>query len=123
MECTLVSTPTTTFTPSRRCDYGGFQLVGSYLRLFSNLIVCGDRCDWGCKSVFLYYHVSVDGLAPLLGWRPIRVRVSSIYIHVTILYAIQGVLVSYRIKTKSRLQSIMQLDHCCRRSDRARAIA
>jgi hypothetical protein len=72
---------------------GGFQPVGSYLRtlLRFHRVWC-PRCDYG--RMLDYVCVSVCGPTPLLGCRPIRVRVESIYythslcniIHFTILH-------------------------------------
>jgi hypothetical protein len=72
---TPVSATAATFAPSRRCDCGGIQPVGYYLRLLlhSHRVWC-SRCD--CGDVRLC--VSVP--APLLGCQPIRVRVVSLYI-------------------------------------------
>jgi hypothetical protein len=80
LEHTTVSTPAATFAPSRRCDCGGFQPVGSYLRplLQSHRVWC-PRCD--CGRMLDYVCVSVCGPAPLLGCRPIKVRVSCVSIY------------------------------------------
>jgi hypothetical protein len=78
---TLVSAPAATFAPSRRCDCGGFQLVGSYLHLLlqSHRVWC-PCCDCGGMLD------CVCGPTPLLGCRPIRVRVVSLYIAIPYQY-------------------------------------
>jgi hypothetical protein len=91
-ESTSVSTLAAAFTPSRRCDCGGFEPVGSYLRLLlqSHRVRC-PRCDYGGMLD------CVCGSAPPLGCRTIRVMVKSL-IYVTFSYAIhQGVSHSNRI--------------------------
>jgi hypothetical protein len=64
---------------------GGFQPVGSYLRplLQSHRVWC-PRCD--CGGMLDYVCVSVCGSTPLLGCRPIRVRVSCVSIYCNPIY-------------------------------------
>jgi hypothetical protein len=80
MECTPVSTSTTTLAPSRRCDCGGFQLVVSYLQLLiqSHHLRC-SRCD--CGDVKVYVPMCMCRWA-VLGCRPIRVRVSHMFLYI-----------------------------------------
>jgi hypothetical protein len=83
MACTSVPTIAATLASSRRCDCGGvFQPVDSYLRLLlqSHHWWC-SRCDYEGILECVFLHVSVDGLAPLLGCRPIRVRVPWVSIY------------------------------------------
>jgi hypothetical protein len=86
LEHTPVSAPAATFAPLRGCDCGGdFSPSAPTFGLYSSLIVCGapvatagGMLDCVCVSV------SVCGLAPLLGCRPIMVRVESLYIYIYI---------------------------------------
>jgi hypothetical protein len=60
-ESTPVSTPAAAFAPSRRCDCGGYQPVGSYIRLLlqSHRVRC-PHCDCGgmldCVCVWVGRH-------------------------------------------------------------------
>jgi hypothetical protein len=88
LEHTPVSTPAATFAPSRRCACGGIstrRLLPSASTPVSSCVVPPLRLRGDVK---LCVCVSVCGSAPLLGCRPIRVRVESLYI-VPLLYAIQ----------------------------------
>jgi hypothetical protein len=68
--------------PRYAATAGGFQPVDSYLRLLlqCHCLRC-SRCDYGGMLECVFLHVSVDGLAPLLGCRPIRVRVPWVSIY------------------------------------------
>jgi hypothetical protein len=80
LEHTLVSTPVTTFASSRRYDCGGIstrRLLPSASTPVSSCVVPPLRLR---GNVRLCVCVSVCGPKPLLGCRPIRVRVKSIYI-------------------------------------------
>jgi hypothetical protein len=77
LEHTPVSTPVATFAPSRRCDCGGIstrRLLPSASLLVSSCVVPPLRLR---RDVRLC--VNVYGPTPLLGYRPIRVMVESIY--------------------------------------------
>jgi hypothetical protein len=79
LEHTTVSTPAATFAPSRRCDCGGIstrRLLPSASTPVSSCVVPPLRL----RGMLDYVCVSVCGPAPLLGCRPIRVRVSCVYI-------------------------------------------
>lgn len=86
LEHTTVSAPAATFAPSRRCDCGGIstrRLLPSASTPVSSCVVPPLRLR---GDVRLCVCVSVCGPAPLLGCRPIRVRVESLYILYSIYY-------------------------------------
>jgi hypothetical protein len=79
LEHTPISTPAATFAPSRRCDCEGIstrRLLPSVSTPVSSCVVPPLRLRGMLDSVC----VSVCGPAPLMGYRPIRVRVESLYI-------------------------------------------
>jgi hypothetical protein len=90
MECTPVSTLAATLAPSRRYVCGGISTGGSYLWLLlqSHCLRCFRLRLRG--DVRVCVSICVGGLAPLLGCRPIRVRVPWVSIYVTIFYAIHN---------------------------------
>jgi hypothetical protein len=102
MEYTRVSTPTATLAPSRRCDCG---VISTHRLLLRSHRV---RCPRGdCRRCWTVCVLCVDGLTPLLGCRPIRVRVSpeSIYLYPSLYRAVH----SLRVPTIEHMYDLVWL--------------